>query len=752
MQFTRAGRVEDLARVVDAHAAARHHDDPIGGAHDEFREHRDALERALRAARSQHAIDVDRDERVEVLEQVAHLVEGAMEGDAERAGAIDESSRSRSIDSRVLGEHAEDDARDSASAKVVDLARHAREFLGRDDEIAGSRTHHDVQRDLRDRERSIEQLAIRRQTAEIEPRAELDALRAARLRVLEPFDRIDAHFEQGHALRLTVYGAWLHPQLLAERGRAREGVARKVGGGARLRTPLESRRMTHFDGLVDGSIVGLYLLATMIAGVMVKRYVGKVEHFLVAGREMDVYLGIASLAATEFGIVTCMYTAQAGYEYGFAGATPGILQAIAMLVIGLTGFCIEPLRASGVMTIPELFEKRFGPRVRWFAGLVIILGGLLNMGLFLRIGGEFLVVVTGFDARYLELAMTVLLAMVLVYTVLGGMLSVLVTDYLQFVVMSGGLIVVTILIAKNVGWSTLVQAVETHHGDGGFNPIVNAKLGWPYLLFQSCLQIAATLTWQPVIARLLAAKDSRTGRQVYVRTSFFFVTRFVIPGLWGIAALAMLKPGAIEAFTAASAANSAEHVSSLSGPASLYGMPLFLSTFLPIGLMGLLVAAMLAADMSTDSSYMLTWASVIYNDLLAPLRGKGWSEKKGLFWNRSIVVIIGIFLLFYGLWYPLQGDLWTYFGVTGTIYLSSMSVLLVACCYWKRANSWGAGAAIFFGAAFPIGFLVLEKLPATKEFAASVGAYWSGLAAYVVAALAMILGSLAKPLSKERAA
>jgi solute:Na+ symporter, SSS family len=95
--------------------------------------------------------------------------------------------------------------------------------------------------------------------------------------------------------------------------------------------------MTNFNWLLDGSIVGVYLVATMAAGLMVRKYVGKVEHFLVAGREMDVYLGIASLAATEFGIVTCMYTAQNGYEKGFAGATPGILMAIAMLVVDHPG-------------------------------------------------------------------------------------------------------------------------------------------------------------------------------------------------------------------------------------------------------------------------------------------------------------------------------------------------------------------------------------------------------------------------------
>src|SRR3982750_1165465 len=127
--------------------------------------------------------------------------------------------------------------------------------------------------------------------------------------------------------------------------------------------------MTNFNWLLDGSIVGVYLLATMIAGVMVRKYVGKVEHFLVAGREMNLYLGIASLAATEFGIITCMYTAQNGYEHGFAGATPGFLQPRAMFFIGSPGFCVKPLRDSGVMTIPELFEKRFGPGIRWAAGV-----------------------------------------------------------------------------------------------------------------------------------------------------------------------------------------------------------------------------------------------------------------------------------------------------------------------------------------------------------------------------------------------
>ncbi|MCC7086379.1 MAG: sodium:solute symporter family protein [Pirellulales bacterium] len=483
----------------------------------------------------------------------------------------------------------------------------------------------------------------------------------------------------------------------------------------------------NFNWLIDGPIVGVYLLATMIAGLAVRKYVGKVEDFLVAGREMNLHLGIASLAATEFGVVTCMYTAQNGFEMGFAGATPGILMALAMFVVGVTGFCIEPLRAAGVMTIPELFENRFGMRIRWASGVVIVLGGVLNMGVFLRTGGEFLVFACGLNVGYLEITMTVLLLGVAVYTVLGGMLSVLVTDYLQFVVMSVGMLAVTVLILANVGWDALVTAVSDRYGPGGFNPFINEKMGVAYVIFNALVALAAMLTWQTNIQRVLAAKDSRTGRRIYSHTSCFFVCRFILPGVWGIAALATLSSETI-------------------GGNTLYAMPKFLAVALPTGMCGLLIAAMLAADMSTDSSYMLTWGSVIYNDILAPLRRRqAWSEKFGLLVNRAIVIAIGIFLLIYGLWYPLKGDLWTYLGVTATIYLSSMTVLLIACCYWKHANNWGAAAAIVVGAALPIAYLILEQLPRSESIAKSIGPYYSGIATYALAALAMVVGSLIKP-------
>lgn len=497
--------------------------------------------------------------------------------------------------------------------------------------------------------------------------------------------------------------------------------------------------MTHVNWWIDGGIVGLYLVATMVAGIAVRKYVNKVEDFLVAGREVNVFLGIASLAATEFGVVTCMYTAENGYKYGFAGATPGILSALAMFIVGTTGFCIKPLREAGVMTIPELFEKRFGPRIRWAAGVVIVLGGLLNMGVFLRITGEFLVLVAGFDLKNLDqnvlIMMTFLLVLGTIYTVAGGMLSVLVTDFLQFIVLSAGLIAVTILILTTIGWERLATTVTERYSEGGFNPFLNPGMGWQYVLFNALVCMAGMLTWQTTISRLLSAKDAKTGRQIYTRTSFFFVCRFLLPGIWGMAALTVLAPTAFDGLPSAFRGENA----------SLYAMPIFLSGFVPVGLMGLLLAAMLAADMSSTSSYMITWGSVIYNDILAPFRRTAWSEKRGLLWNRAIVSLIGVFLLFYGLLYPLKGDVYAYLMVTGTIYLASISAMLIACCYWRRANSWGAAASIIFGALIPIACLVTEQLKVIPANQIQLWRSYTGIAAFLAAGIAMVIGSLLKP-------
>jgi SSS family solute:Na+ symporter len=506
----------------------------------------------------------------------------------------------------------------------------------------------------------------------------------------------------------------------------------------------------------------------MAAGLWMRRYVRGVEDFAVAGRSMDLNLGIASLAATELGLVTVMYTAQLGFTNGFAGATIGVIMAVAMYFVGASGFIIEPLRRSGVITIPELFEKRFGGGVRWVAGLFVVLGGVLNMGIFLRLGGEFLVAATGMPAGWLEWVMTALLGMILLYTVLGGMLSVLVTDYLQFIVKGAGIVVTSLIIIKSLGWNQLVTGLwlcfeGTIAGKGQtlkanpFNPFASTSFGWGYLLWQMMFQIAVVTTWQTQIARVLSSRNEATARKMYRRTAFYFVGRFALPGLWGAAALVYFSQ---HGFTPELQNLSANDL-------SLRATPAYLGLLLPTGFIGLLLAAALAAEMSTDSGYLLTWATVIYNDLLMPCIKRPLSEKSRLLITRSLVLAIGLFLLVYGLWYQMPGNAWDYLAVTGNIYLASVFTLLVAALYWPRGTAIGAYAALILGAVGPIAFLIVNLLavnaanlsahpPALLSFGQSIVMHFhsafpkagsippaiAGASSFALAFLGMILGSL----------
>ena len=489
--------------------------------------------------------------------------------------------------------------------------------------------------------------------------------------------------------------------------------------------------MTNFNWYIDGSILLIYLVGTITAGLLVRSYVRNIADFLVAGRRVDLYLGIASLAATEFGIVSCMANAELGYKYGFVGIFPGIALAIAMFIVGWTGFCIKPLRDQNVITLPELFDKKFGKKVRWASGVVIVLGGLLNMGVFLRMAGDFLTIVLGIPPNSLEIIMTVLLLIVALYTILGGMLSVLITDYLQFVVLSVGLVAVTFLFLYSFGWENLTTHLDREYGDAAFNPMVGDDYGWDRVVLDVFIAFAVILTWQTIITRVLAAKDTRTGRQIYMHTAPYWIVRFTLPAILGISAF---------------------YYFSNHGPLpenDILAMPGLIAVFVPVGLMGILVAAMLAADMSTNSSYLLAWSSVIYNDILLPVHKNKWSEKRGLYVNRLLIALIGVFLLLYGLWYPMKGDLWVYMQVTGTVYLASMSVILIAACYWKAANNWGAIAAIAVGCIIPVGFLIMQQLEVTQQLTTSIGPYKSGIATYLLSGLAMIVGSGIKNILKK---
>jgi len=150
---------------------------------------------------------------------------------------------------------------------------------------------------------------------------------------------------------------------------------------------------------------------------------------------------------------------------------------------------------------------------------------------------------------------------------------------------------------------------------------------------------------------------------------------------------------------------------------------------------------MLAAFMSTHDSYLLAWSSVLTQDIVAPLCKRELSQQARLTLTRVFIVLIGLFLLVWGLWYELPGTMWNYLAITGTMYLSGTLALMVGGMYWKRANVTGAYCAIGLGVLFPLLQLFLNPwIKRTVGFEISAGT--AGLLAYLVAQAGMVLGSL----------
>ncbi|UCE98904.1 MAG: sodium:solute symporter family protein [Planctomycetota bacterium] len=491
---------------------------------------------------------------------------------------------------------------------------------------------------------------------------------------------------------------------------------------------------SNFSAL-DWCIVIGYLIVIVGIGVYIKRYVANVTDFIVAGRGLKTFLAIATMIGTELGLVTVMYSAQKGFTGGFAAFHIALAAAIVTLVVGLTGFIVVPLRRMKVMTIPEFYERRFGRGVRILGGTILAASGILNMGMFLKAGSLFVTGITGMTSEVqLKVIMTVLLGMVLLYTALGGMVSVVVLDYIQFVVLSFSLLTASIMSIKYLGWSNIIESVCRLQGEAGFNPFDAEGFGTSYVIWMFFLGLVSCAVWQTSVIRACSAENVRIVKKIYTLASIGFLIRFLIPYFFGICALVYISqtPSLINIFLPEN--------SPADSQVTLMAMPVFLGQILPAGFVGIISAGMLAAFMSTHDSYLLCWSSVLTQDVVAPWFKKGLSSKTRLLLARIFIVAIGLFILIWGLWYPLGQDLWDYMAISGAVYFTGAVSLLVFGLYWKRASKVGAYLALLCGFGSLLGLKPVQNLTGINVSSAIVG-----LIVIFLAMLLMLVGSLIFP-------
>ena len=467
---------------------------------------------------------------------------------------------------------------------------------------------------------------------------------------------------------------------------------------------LEILQQTNF-GMVDWAIVICYPMISVVIGLIVRKYITNMKDFVTAGQGLGTCLGIATLTGTELGLITVMYSAEKGFKYGFSSFHIALVAGVVTFFVGITGFLIYRLRTMGVLTIPGFYRRRFGRKTQILGGIMMAVAGILNMGLFLKVGAMFIVGITGMDptGHSLEMVMGFLIALVLLYTCLGGMVSVVLSDYLQFVVLSIGMVVTTVLAVIHLGWNDIYEVVYEVQGIAGFDPTVapvegGAGFGVEYIVWMCCMGLVGCAVWPTSVARALAADSPETVKKQFTWASLSYTIRFLVPYFWGICAFVFIytqSPALKHLFVAEEGAKPILN--------NLYAMPVFLGQILPPVVIGIISAGMVAAFMSTHDSYLLCWSSVLTEDIVAPICNDRMSPKVRVWLTRMFIVLIGVYVFWWGIFYKGSDDIWDYMAVTGGIYSSGALALLAGGLYWKRASSTGAVCALLTGGTAVLG-------------------------------------------------
>ncbi len=487
----------------------------------------------------------------------------------------------------------------------------------------------------------------------------------------------------------------------------------------------------------------VYLALIILAHRRTTAHDDKLTEYFVSGRDLGTLSAIATLGATEIGLITIAYNAQKGFNAGFSAFHIGIAALIGCLFVGLIGFVVAPLRKTGVLTIPEYYEQRYGRDVRVFGAIVMALGGILNMGLFLKVASLFIVaMLTPLGAQIpVNAVMITLIVVAVVYTCYGGMRSVVLTDIFQFILLAIGLIIACIYLSNAVGFDAAVEAVNAKKGAGGFDPLKSEGFGPTYVLWMIFVAgVVSSAIWPTALTRALLIKNEHDVKKVYLYSSVIFMGRMVLPALIGVLAFAYFAgPGAVE---------EAKFLSEFGDDADLVATPIFLGLALPSWLFAFMVVAMFASFMSTQDSYLFCWSSVLSRDVYGALTGTSNDADRQIFVTRIGIALIALYELYWGLVYEGKEDIWDYLAVSGSIYFCSGVVLLAGGLYWKRATRRGAWAALILGFTAIIALEPIRNALGLSDVSAPV----IGFTTIALSLIGFVVGSLTeKPKTNEAA-
>ena len=456
----------------------------------------------------------------------------------------------------------------------------------------------------------------------------------------------------------------------------------------------------------------LYLVASLAVGLYAASRVRGVEDFAVAGRRFGTPVVAATVFATWFGAETVLGIPAAFMQDGLRGVVADPFAAMACLVLVGVAFA-RPLHRLKGLTLGDFFRDRFGRTTEvvlsvciafsyfgWLAAQMVALGLAFSV----LSGGAI-------DARTGTLVGA---AIVVAYTMAGGMWSVALTDYFQAAMIIVGMLFVAWTVAKLAGGVGPVVQAASEAGRLRFLPEANGA-AWLAWINAALVIVFGSVPQQDVLQRVKSARDEATAVRGTIAGGLLYFAIACVP-IFLVSAAALVDPATV----AARLQDDPQRV-----------LPMLVLERTPFVVQVLFFGALVSAILSTAGGALLAPAVVVAENVLRPLVRPS-SERSVLWLMRATVGLLGVGVTAMAL---LSGQsIYELVNNSGKVVLVAAFVPLAAGLFWKRATTAGAHASIVLGLA---AWLLLEAI-------APEGALPPPLAGLLASAAGMAAGSLAR--------
>ena len=460
------------------------------------------------------------------------------------------------------------------------------------------------------------------------------------------------------------------------------------------------------------SFIVLYLVVSIAIGLYAATRVKNTADYAVAGRSLPLAVVIATTFATWFGSETVLGAPAQFVKEGLHGTVEDPFGAgLCLVLVGL--FFARKLYLRNIITIGDYYRQRYGRVVEVLCSLIIIFSYLGWVGAQITaLGLVFNLLSQG--AVSLTMGMVIGTLVVLVYTLYGGMWSVALTDFLQMIVITAGLLAIAWYAGDMAGGADKVVAYAAREGKFNFLPTGGLK-EWVFFFAAGITMMLGSIPQQDVFQRVMSSRDVKTAQRGPVIGGLLYIAFAFVPMFIVMAALLVMPE------TAALLDDDPQKV-----------LPTLVMGHMPVLLQVAFFGALLSAIMSTASATLLAPATTFVENILRNLR-PGMNDAETLKAMRISVLVFTLCVLVYSI--TMEGSS-IYELVSGAyqVPLVGAFVPLAFGVYWRRATTQGALLAVVMG----IGVWVLfVASPMLNE------AFPQQLAGVLAAIVGMVFGSLA---------